>query len=102
MFKNKAIVLLGSLTLLLVSCGGKNLCDCKTMLFDHWEDMVAHRKGENPNFMDEEKIQIREVEKKECESILESYDKEMESKTEAERADYEEALLEKCGLTDRL
>lgn len=102
MIRKKTVVLFGPLLFLLTSCGGKDLCDCKTMLFDHWEDMVAHQKGENPNFMDEEKIQNREVEKKECESILESYDKEMESKTEAERADYEETLLEKCGLTDRL
>lgn len=104
MFKRKTVILLGigMITILLASCGGKDICDCKTMLFDHWEEMVAHRNGENTSFMDEEEIDKRSVEKKECEPILNAYDKEMEGKSKEEITKAEEELLERCGLLDRL
>lgn len=100
MLKKKVVVLFGALALVLTSCGGTDVCDCLNMSFDMMDEaMELEMDDEEGRAALEEKYS---ADQEACESIVKEYEKKMEGMSSEEKKQEQEALFEKCGLSDKL
>lgn len=100
MFKKNFILLFGALALVLSSCGGTDICDCLNLSFDMMDEAMELEADdlEGRKALEEKYKADQEA----CTPIVKDYEKELEGKTDEEKVEAQEALFEKCGLSDKL